>query len=44
MIKTPQNEKQTFEQHFVVDEMPKTDISCYCFEAKPTSMPCKKIQ
>lgn len=36
--------KQTFKRHFVVDEMPKMDISCYCFEAKPTSTPYKKIQ
>ena len=24
--------------------MPKSDISCFCFKAKPTSMACKKIQ
>ena len=24
--------------------MPKPDIGCFCFKAKPTSMACKKIQ
>ena len=42
MMKRPQDEQQTSERNFIVNENPKDD-SCFCFDAKPTSMACKKI-